>query len=47
MFLILLAGVIEEVINTYVAQIKMIESGDILRLDQTQLETVIPVSFIP
>jgi len=38
-----LKGVVEEVISTYVAQIKMIESGDILRLDQSQLETVIPI----
>jgi len=35
-------GVVEDVIDKYIAQIKMLDMGDILKLDQSQLETVIP-----
>jgi len=35
-------GVVTEVIDRYGAKVKMIDSGDKLRLDQTHLETVIP-----
>ncbi|XP_044538275.1 DNA/RNA-binding protein KIN17-like [Gracilinanus agilis] len=35
-------GVVQEVINKYTAVVKMIDSGDKLKLDQTHLETVIP-----
>ena len=35
-------GVIEEVREQYTAVIKMIETGDIIKIDQTYLETVIP-----
>jgi len=35
-------GVVEEVIDKYVAQVKILELGDVLKLDQSQLETVIP-----
>lgn len=35
-------GVIEKVVDKFVGVIKMLQSGDILKLDQSQLETVIP-----
>nr|XP_056703687.1 DNA/RNA-binding protein KIN17 [Euleptes europaea] len=35
-------AVIKEVINKYTAVVKMLDSGDKLKLDQTHLETVIP-----
>ncbi|KAL6040155.1 hypothetical protein STEG23_033671 [Scotinomys teguina] len=35
-------GVVKEVIHRYTAVVKMIDSGDRLKLDQTHLETVIP-----
>lgn len=35
-------GVVKEVIDKYTAVVKMIDSGDKLKLDQTHLETVIP-----
>jgi len=35
-------GVIKEVIDTYVGQIKMLDTGRVLKLDQSHLETVIP-----
>ncbi len=35
-------GVVKKVIDKYVALVKMIDSGDLLKLDQGQLETVIP-----
>lgn len=35
-------GVIKEVQNKYTAIVKMVDSGDKLKLDQTHLETVIP-----
>jgi len=35
-------GVVEQVDGRYVAQIKMSQSGDVLRLDQDFLETVLP-----
>lgn len=37
-----LKGVVEEVIDRYIAQVKMLDVGDVLKLDQSQLETVIP-----
>uniref|UniRef100_A0A670YZP1 Kin17 DNA and RNA binding protein n=1 Tax=Pseudonaja textilis TaxID=8673 RepID=A0A670YZP1_PSETE len=38
----LLASVVKEVIDKYTAVVKVINSGDKLKLDQTHLETVIP-----
>ncbi|KAJ8788866.1 hypothetical protein J1605_005162 [Eschrichtius robustus] len=35
-------GIVKEVIDNYTAVVKMIDSGDKLKLDQTHLETVIP-----
>lgn len=35
-------AVVEELINKYVAQVSMADSGDVLRIDQAQLETVLP-----
>jgi DNA/RNA-binding protein KIN17 len=35
-------GVVTEVIDRYGAKVKMLDSGDKLRLDQVHLETVIP-----
>eukprot|EP01102_Stenamoeba_stenopodia_P006257 TRINITY_DN1712_c0_g1_i2.p1 TRINITY_DN1712_c0_g1~~TRINITY_DN1712_c0_g1_i2.p1 ORF type:complete len:300 (-),score=85.37 TRINITY_DN1712_c0_g1_i2:91-990(-) len=35
-------GVIQEVIDKYLAVVKMIETGDVIRIDQEQLETVLP-----
>jgi DNA/RNA-binding protein KIN17 len=35
-------GVVEKVIDRYVGEISMLDSGDVLRVDQAQLETVIP-----
>uniref|UniRef100_A0A671FKU0 DNA/RNA-binding protein KIN17 n=1 Tax=Rhinolophus ferrumequinum TaxID=59479 RepID=A0A671FKU0_RHIFE len=35
-------GIVKEVIDRYTAVVKMIDSGDKLKLDQTHLETVIP-----
>eukprot|EP01112_Ceratiomyxa_fruticulosa_P018680 TRINITY_DN6015_c0_g3_i1.p1 TRINITY_DN6015_c0_g3~~TRINITY_DN6015_c0_g3_i1.p1 ORF type:complete len:434 (-),score=110.39 TRINITY_DN6015_c0_g3_i1:41-1342(-) len=35
-------GVVVEVIDKYVGKIKVIETGDLLKQDQSQLETVIP-----
>ena len=35
-------GVVQKVIDRYVGEIKMDESGDVLRLDQEHCETVIP-----
>ncbi|NXF93786.1 KIN17 protein, partial [Eubucco bourcierii] len=35
-------GVVKEVLDKYTAVVKMIDSGDKLKLDQTHLETVIP-----
>ncbi|KAK2105524.1 hypothetical protein P7K49_015038 [Saguinus oedipus] len=35
-------GIVKEVIDKYTAVVKMIDSGDRLKLDQTHLETVIP-----
>ncbi|OWK03070.1 hypothetical protein Celaphus_00007450 [Cervus elaphus hippelaphus] len=35
-------GIVKEVIDKYTAVVKMIDSGDKLKLDQTHLETVIP-----
>ncbi|KAG1655166.1 DNA/RNA-binding protein KIN17 [Nymphon striatum] len=35
-------AVVQEVIEFYTAKVKMLESGDVLKLDQSHLETVIP-----
>ncbi|KAM5235048.1 DNA/RNA-binding protein KIN17 [Ctenodactylus gundi] len=35
-------GIVKEVIDRYTAVVKMLDSGDKLKLDQTHLETVIP-----
>ncbi|XP_015278084.1 PREDICTED: DNA/RNA-binding protein KIN17-like [Gekko japonicus] len=35
-------AIVKEVINKYTAVVKLIDSGDKLKLDQTHLETVIP-----
>eukprot|EP00898_Chlorokybus_atmophyticus_P008443 jgi/Chlat1/85/Chrsp1S03079 len=35
-------GVVEKVIDRYVAQVKMLDSGHVLKVDQAELETVLP-----
>ena len=35
-------GVVEEVKDLYTAMVRMIDSGDKLKIDQAHLETVIP-----
>ena len=35
-------GVVERVVDKYVGEIRMLQSGDIIRVDQEQLETVLP-----
>eukprot|EP00026_Physarum_polycephalum_P007578 Phypoly_transcript_07641.p1 GENE.Phypoly_transcript_07641~~Phypoly_transcript_07641.p1 ORF type:complete len:488 (+),score=128.10 Phypoly_transcript_07641:62-1465(+) len=35
-------GVIQDCVDKYIAQIKVLDMGDVLKLDQSQLETVIP-----
>ncbi|GFH14105.1 Kin17_mid domain-containing protein, partial [Haematococcus lacustris] len=35
-------GVVEKVIDKYVGEVAMLGSGDVVRVDQAQLETVIP-----
>eukprot|EP00249_Psilotum_nudum_P015614 c25428_g1_i1 orf=202-1413(+) len=35
-------GVVAKVVGKYVGEIKMLESGDVLKVDQEELETVIP-----
>jgi len=35
-------GVVEKVLNKYVGEIAMLGSGDVVRVDQAQLETVLP-----
>src|SRR5690242_2731593 len=35
-------GVIEKVVETFLAIVKMLDSGDRLKIDQDELETVIP-----
>ena len=42
-----MAGVVLKVIDTYTAEIEMIDSGDIIRVDQTHCETVLPVGAPP
>jgi DNA/RNA-binding protein KIN17 len=36
-------GVVLKVIDTYVAELRMLDSGVKVRVDQAELETVIPV----
>ena len=40
-------GVIKEVVDNYIAIVKMIETGDCIKLDQEHLETVIPALHKP
>ncbi|GBG82823.1 hypothetical protein CBR_g36354 [Chara braunii] len=35
-------GVVEKVVGKYVGEIKMLDGGDVLRVDQAELETVLP-----
>lgn len=35
-------GVVEKVLKHYVAQISMLDGGDVLQIDQAELETVLP-----
>ena len=35
-------GVVEEVRERYTAVVRMLESGDVIKIDQAHLETVIP-----
>ena len=35
-------AVVEAVVSQYVAEVSMLDSGDVLRIDQAQLETVLP-----
>jgi DNA/RNA-binding protein KIN17 len=35
-------GVVEKVVDKFVGEISMLGSGDVIRVDQAQLETVIP-----
>jgi len=35
-------GVVKKVFDNYIGLVRMIDSGDVLKLDQSQLETVIP-----
>ena len=35
-------GVVEKVLKQYVAQISMLDGGDVLQVDQAELETVLP-----
>lgn len=35
-------GVVERVIDKYVGEISMLDSGDVIRIDQAELETVLP-----
>ena len=37
------AGVVLDVIDKYVAEIDMLDSGDVIRVDQANCETVLPV----
>ena len=37
-----LQGVVERVRDKYVAEVCMLDSGDVVRVDQAQLETVLP-----
>jgi hypothetical protein len=35
-------GVVEKVVDRFVGEVAMLDSGDVLRVDQAQLETVLP-----
>ena len=35
-------AVVESIVSTYVAEVSMMDSADVLRVDQAQLETVLP-----
>jgi DNA/RNA-binding protein KIN17 len=37
-----LQGVVEREIDKYVGEISMLDSGDVIRIDQAELETVLP-----
>lgn len=38
----LLQGVVEKVVDKYIGELSIIHSGDIIRVDQAELETVLP-----
>ena len=40
-------GVVEEVRNSFTGVVKMIETGDKIKIDQAHLETVIPAIGMP
>lgn len=40
--LLLSQGVVDKVIGKYVGEVCMLDSGDVLRIDQAELETVLP-----
>lgn len=40
-----LKGVIKQVHDKFVGEIEMLDSGDVIKIDQDYCETVIPVSF--
>lgn len=35
-------GVVDRVVGKYIAEVCMLDSGDVLRIDQAELETVLP-----
>jgi DNA/RNA-binding protein KIN17 len=37
-----LQGVVDKVIDKYVGEVAMLDSGDVIRIDQAELETVLP-----
>jgi DNA/RNA-binding protein KIN17 len=42
LLLLLLQGVVDKVIGKYVGEVGMLGSGDVIRIDQAELETVLP-----
>lgn len=44
---IALQGVVDKVIGKYVGEISMLDSGDVIRIDQAELETVLPAPGNP
>lgn len=37
-----LQGVVDKVVGKYVGEVAMLDSGDVVRIDQAELETVLP-----
>jgi DNA/RNA-binding protein KIN17 len=37
-----LQGVVEQVLDKYIGEVSMLGSGDVIRVDQAELETVLP-----